>query len=460
MPDNTPRLSALLTPWQQARARLQQQPDPELLISLSLQLGRSRLSAVNTDSGLLLSCPALPPALWRTELVFSLSYWLNWPLPVVQLLLTASYCCSLSDILPQAQQQPKLQPYPPLLSAKLLQTLAPPALLQLLAACYATERKTAYWRQQPASLLLTLAARLSTPTAELSLSTQLAHRIMHSQCEYELALIRSIMPLLQTAAAPARISADNLCTASAYAQLCLSSNKMLAATLDSSAALREPVLQLASALNRQQQHIKELQLAINLIGREQLDSVLAEAELHGRLTQLHHPQHAMLQQLTNCFAACLQLLAQDQLSLAQSRALACCLCAPLWFDTQGYRYGLLRPNRQALTPLPDFSLYLAAKTGVLLHDLLQHYQLSQWLTPTLNVLAKLQRQPASSDKATVILLIAWYSCQAVFTASAPPLLAKLLALHCAEPATADSTERWLADVAAYANSHCPLLLTL
>ncbi len=460
MQTDASRLSALTTQWQQARNRLSQQPDASLLAALSLQLSQSRLASAPSDSTLLTASTDLAAALWRSELLFSLSSALNWPQSTVQLLVSAGYCCSLCDTLPGAQLQLKLQQYPPLLAAKLLPLSAAQPLSQLLTACYASERKIPYWRQQASSILLTLVMRFTPPTSDNSFTTQLANRIVLSRCEHELAMLRNIMSWLHQAESPARVTAETLFCHSDYQQLRHSSNKVLAVRLSITAAWRDPVLQLASELNRQQQQITDLALAINLIGRDLLDSVLIDAELNEQLSRLHHPQQAMLQQVTACFASCLYLLAGDSVNIAQSRALARCLCAPLWFDSSGYRLGLLRQDLHGDKPLPDFSLFHKAAAGVLISKLLLQYQLTDWQAPGQQFLARLRQPLTHYDNASLTLLIAWYSCQAVFTGVIPPALADLLPQHTANARLNITVQQWLTAVAVHSHSQCPLLLTL
>lgn len=460
MQTDTVSIAELITPWQEARSQLQQHPDSKRLAVLSQQLCQQRLHAALATQSQLTDCSALPDALWRSELLLSVCSWLNWPRGAVQLLLNASYYSGLSDLLPEAKTQPKLQAYPPLLSAKLLQAVMPPTLLQLLRGCYATERKIVYWRQQALSSLLTLVTRLNTPTADNSFSTQLANRITRSRCEHELALLRKIIQWLKQPQLSPRITAATLVNNSAYQQLRHSNNKVLAATLSSTPAWREPVLQLASELNRQQQLISDLPLAVNLIGRDLLDTVLIDAELNNQLSLLHHPQQAMLQQLTTGFACSLHLLTNGAMSVAKSRALARCLCAPLWFDSSGFRLSPLGQDRPGYAALPDFSLYQKAAASALICKLLQQYQLTDWLAPTQKLLLILQKQPTQCDNATLTLLIAWYSCQAIYATNIPPELPELLQRYAADTGNRFDTLPWLTTVAGHASSHCPLLLTL
>lgn len=460
MQTDTVSIAQLITPWQQARSQLQQQPDSKLLAILSQQLCQQRLRSAAATQSQLTDCSAMPDALWRSELLLSLCRWLSWPSAAVQLLLSASYYSGLSDLLPEAKSQPKLQPYPPLLSAKLLQAVIPPALLQLLGGCYATERKIVYWRQQALSALLTLVTRLNTPAPDNSFSMQLANRITRSRCEHELALLRKMIQWLKQPQLSPRITAATLVNDAAYQQLRHSSNKALTTTLSSTPAWREPVLQLATELNRQQQQITDLPLAVNLIGRDLLDTVLIDAELNNQLSLLHHPQQAMLQQLTTGFACSLHLLTNGALSVAKSRALARCLCAPLWFDSSGYRLSPLRQDRPGYAALPDFGLYQKAAASTLLRKLLQQYQLTDWLAPTQKLLLILQKQPTQCDNAALTLLIAWYSCQAIYTTNIPPPLPELLQQYAATTGYPFTTLPWLKTVAECASSHCPLLLTL
>ena len=455
MVDNKAYLSTLPGLWQQACAQLQQQTDISQLVSQSVALSRQRCAAPAAEPTLLSTVDAIPAALWRTELLLSLSSLLNWPKSIRTLLVSSSYCCSLSANLPGAKAQPKLAAYPPLYTANVLAAELSPLMLQLLAGCYASARKIPLWRQQACSVLLTLAWQLQPPTAELSLKQQLAERIMQSRCEYELALLRQLLQLMQSSELTPEFNLMLSLQSSQFQRWLDTDNKTLFATLAQSDALSAPVLQLASQLNRQQRDITDVRLAINLIGRDQLSAVLIDAELNALLSQLNHPKQAMLQQLTHCFASCLQLLFADTISLATSRALARCLCAPLWLDSQNYCAAMASSSQ-----LLRSKSYLSEASSALIQRLLQHYQLHHWLSAVTQFLQRLDNPSTPANHSALMLQLAWLSCQAVYSGNIAPDVAALLKLRLQPTADTATATSWLTRLATTAQAHCPLLLTL
>lgn len=452
----------LLTSWQQCQTVLKQQPDIKHLLQQSAHLSQQRLLHSPNTVAELMAQTELPVALWRAELIFSFVSWLNWPKPVLQLLLSASYCCGLADNLLNHMNSSgdsslsRLKAYPALLCARLLQKAQTHPIQQLLAGCYSSERKIPYWQQQPISVLLTLFDKLAPQTADNRFDKQLGQRILHCRCEHEMALLRTMLTWWHQSEATNPVNADSLLTNSDYLQLKNSNNKAVAVTLNTSDALRNPVLQLATELNRQQQSIRSVALAINLIGRGQLDHVLTDALLNQQLSQLHHPQHQALQQLTNAFASSLNLLAPNSTGKAKSRALARCILAPLWFDTHGYRLSMLRRQRENSTALAVFNIYKQPAAAILTGKLLQLYQLSQWHQPLQHVLTEAECPVTNDDSDTRLLLVAWFSCQAIFTAKIPAALQTLLQHYPAH----NNAGQWLQHVASDANCQSPLLLTM
>ena len=460
MVDNKAYLSTLPGLWQQACAQLQQQTDISQLVSQSVALSRQRCAAPAAEPTLLSTVDAIPAALWRTELLLSLSSLLNWPKSIRTLLVSSSYCCSLSANLTGAKAQPKLAAYPPLYTANVLAAELSPLMLQLLAGCYASARKIPLWRQQACSVLLTLAWQLQPPTAELSLKQQLAERIIQSRCEYELALLRQLLQLMQSSELTPEFNLMLSLQSSQFQRWLDTDNKTLFAILAQSDALSAPVLQLASQLNRQQRDITDVRLAINLIGRDQLSAVLTDAELNALLSQLNHPKQAMLQQLTHCFASCLQLLFADTISLATSRALARCLCAPLWLDSQHYCFAMVSTTQHGPASLLSNKSYLSAASTALIQRLLQHYQLHDWQSAVTQFLQHLDNPSTPANHSALMLQLAWLSCQAVYSGQVSPDLAALLKLRLQPVADTTTPASWLTTVATTAQAQCPLLLTL
>ena len=455
MVDNITPLSALPALWQQALAQLQQQTDISLVISQSAALSQQRCAAPAAEPVQLCAVDVIPAELWRTELILSLCSFLNWPKSIRMLLTSSSYCCSLSANLPDTNTQHKFFAYPPLYSAKVLARERSSLMLQVLSGCYASARKIPLWRQQACSVLLTLVWQLQPPTTELSLKQQLAERIMQSRCEYELALLRQLLKLIQSSELPPEFNLLLSLQSSQFKRWLDTDNKTLFVILAKSDALSAPVLQLASQLNRQQREITDVRLAINLIGRDQLGAVLTDAELNALLSQLHHPKQLLLQQLTHCFATCLQLLFADRISLATSRALARCLCAPLWLDSQIYCSAMTSSSQ-----LLRSKSYLSSASTALILRLLQHYQLNDWLNAVTQFLQRLTSPNTQVGQSALMLQLAWISCHAVYSGDVAPDIATLLNSRLQPEADAATPDSWLTRLAASAQAQCPLLLTL
>ena len=460
MVDNKPQLATLPGLWQHAHAQLQQQTDISHVINQSVALSRQRCAAQAAAPIQLCTVDAIPAEMWRAELLLSLSSLLNWPKSIRALLVSSSYCCSLSINLPGTSAQQKLIAYPPLYTANLLAAELSPLMLQLLSGCYASARKIPLWRQQACSVLLTLAWQLKPPTIAVSLQQQLAERIMQSRCEYELALVRQLLRLIQNSELNPEFNLLLSLQSSQFKRWLDIDNKSLFAILAQSDALSAPVLQLASQLNRQQRDITDVKLAINLIGRDQLSAVLTDAELNALLSQLHHPKQAMLQQLTHCLASCLQLLFTDAISLATSRALARCLCAPLWLDSQHYCFAMVSTSQHGPGSLLSSKSYLSAASAELIQRLLQLYQLHDWQSAVMQFLQRLHDPNTQANQSALMLQLAWLSCQAVYSGQVSPDLATLLTLRLQPVADTTTPASWLTTLATTAQAQCPLLLTL
>lgn len=424
---------------------------PQLLLALADKLSKYRMTQAA------LSLKALrhqAPETATAELTYAFCQQLNWPHPVTAILLKAAYCIELQAlVLPDVE--PTLLRYPPLRAARLLKTVAP-VLARLLAGCYATERNQPYWQQPAASALLTLTTRLTKSDEHDNLQSQLNERLLLSSCEHELALLRlyHVFTTSQIAALPAR--ADWLIDPT-FATLKSTNGKALQALLNQSEALREPVLRKASELNRQQQKVKSLSHAINLIGEQQLVPVLAEADLNNKLSQLHHPQHQLLCQLADCISNSLQLLDSARLSPAQNRVLAYCLVAPLWFSSNGYLSAA--GGKDMPTVLADFHSLNQAANRKWQDALLVHYQLSA-LTAIPDILFPQKPSELVKQRYALTLQIAVLSAAAIYNDHHHSLLNKALSLLNVASDTRLTADQHLADIASRSHSFCPLLLSL
>ena len=242
-----------------------------------------------------------------------------------------------------------------------------------------------------------------------------------------------------------------------FATLKSTNGKALQALLNQSEALREPVLRKASELNRQQQKVKSLSHAINLIGEQQLVPVLAEADLNNKLSQLHHPQHQLLCQLADCISNSLQLLDSARLSPAQNRVLAYCLVAPLWFSSNGYLSAA--GGKDMPTVLADFHSLNQAANRKWQDALLVHYQLSA-LTAIPDILFPQKPSELVKQRYALTLQIAVLSAAAIYNDHHHSLLNKALSLLNVASDTRLTADQHLADIASRSHSFCPLLLSL
>ena len=424
---------------------------PQLLLALADKLSKDRMTQTALSLQVLLHKIHESPT---AELTYAFCQQLNWPQPVTSILLKAAYCTELQAlVLPDVEH--RLLRYPPLRAARLLKTVAP-VLARLLAGCYATERNQPYWQQSAASALLTLTTRLTKSAEHNNVQLQLNERLLLSNCEHELALLRlyHVFTVSQITALPAR--ADWL-TDPAFATLISTKGKALQALLSQSEALKAPVLRKATELNRQQQKVKSLSHAVNLIGQQQLVPVLAEADLNNKLSQLHHPQHQLHCKLADCVSNSLQLLDTGRLLPAQYRVLAYCLLAPLWFSSNGYLSAA--GGKDMPTVLADFHSLNQAANRQWQDALLLHYQLPA-LTAIPDILFPQKPSELAKQRIALTVQIAVLSAAAIYNDHHHSLLNKALLLLNAASENSLNADQHLTDVACHSHSFCPLLLSL
>jgi hypothetical protein len=476
MPADNPALQQYQHLWQHSVAQLGNTTDITLLLTLSRQLAVQRLviAEAQTDdtaanpadmpavTATLLHNAALPAALQATELLLWFAQHYRWPAKVCRLLLSAGFCAALAKHLPQAPQFAKLQPYPALLAAKLLQAVPQAAAITtLLAACYPAERNIALWQQNPLSLLLTQCEYLCRDNiaSVASLRQSIGRRIALTKSDYELQLLQR---LLQPALNSIQLSdSTDLAAMSQFHRLCDADTKQLVLYLGQTVTLSAPVLALATELNRQQQPITDLRLALNLIGREQLPYILAEAELQANLAELQQPAQALLHQFSFCMAQALYLLPTLQLSLPQCRTIALCLCSPLWYSEAAYTTGLLRRTTQGIQSTIDLRCYTQDPTcASRLSTLLQHYQLQQWVKPAQQWLQSLSGDSVAADNHTLALLLAWHSSLSLFTRYKADTLPRVLNVAQRPLQLTADSDSWLQQLLAGSHCYYPLELTL
>ncbi|WP_331923251.1 hypothetical protein [Rheinheimera sp.] len=429
---------------------LRTRSEPDTALKLSLQLSALRLSLPDNGALLLQSESGIPIALQRIEIILLLCRHYCWPEKIQQLALRAGFCSVLCQAMPEQPQSARWQAYPALLAAHILkQSLQSSSLRLILAGSYPTERKVAYWLQNPLSLVLTQAEYLSSQS--LPLAQQIGLRIALTKSEYEIALLRQLLQSLgqldnsDLAPSPENFSAD-----SRFTELYDAETKQLEQYLQQQPELAAPVLARASQLNRQQQQISNLHLALNLLGRQQIPFILAEAELHYQLARLKNPSQAVWQQFSKVMAHALALLSAEQHSEAYWQAVSLCLCAPLWFRHNDYSSPALAPQRLGSTAPFDDSIYRQDSTHALISDLLCQYQLTIWQQP---VTQWLHNMTTLTDNRTLAISFAWNSCKVLLLNDNIELLEK-------RPAAVANEHNWLAQLAANSECYCPLTLSL
>lgn len=400
------------------------------LYQFAQQLTAARLALTEPAAAVLQHKLALAPALVNAEILYCWGKSLQWPQAIITLLLEASFCSSFHAEL-AAQAKLAMPKQPALACAKAHQHSLPRTILMILSFCYAPERRLATTRQQPLSALLTLAEQLTaaqparektTPATLISfakLRQHIAIRIMTSRSEHELNLLailaNNISQPLSLPSAPDPVAAL-LAKQSVIAQLPLEDYSQLEHYLLQHPVMAAWVMQRASQLNRQQQDITQVKLAISLLGSNALPVILASAELQQQLARLNVPNHDLLQQFTQCFAVALSLLFSAELTIDKAQLLAYCLCAPLWLNADNYLLALVKnqppPGRLnlALTSLINSSDYLPQ-----LHLLLQRYQLDAWQNTAAELIHYLTRQPTKLTLPSLSLLTAWQAAVATLT---------------------------------------------
>jgi len=459
------------SPWQQYQHTVQQAikqlqhctDDAEAvphLFALCQQLTKRRMTLSLTDAALWQQTE-LCPEIQQTELIWQLGRHYNWPAKIRQLLLMAGYCTALCRHLPQAQQFTKLQRYPALLAARLLQTNS--SLQAILSACYPTERNMPLWQQQPLSIVLTVSDYLTQAgSTTQTLLQRIGARIALSKSDYELSILRRLLMLSQQNAAtpPNQDVLSQLYASSAFTQLCDATSRQIEQYLAQSDAMMQPILQLASSLNRQQQPITQIRLALNLLGQERLPHLLAHAELHQALLQCHHPLQALFEQVSACLAQALHLLQPEQLTEAASRALALCMAAPLWLHQASWLTALVQRSGQSSQSALDTSTYLHAATAQIITSLLQHYRLANWKNAVTDWLQCLNTGAAAHSRPALTLQLAWHGTVALFGTTGDTLPATLMAQATQQRLLSDNCQDWLSLLANRSQSQYPLLLTL
>lgn len=431
-------------------------PQPDTALKLSSQLSAIRLTLPENSAALLQSENTLPAALQQIEIILLLCRHYHWPHKIQQLALNAGFCSVLCQAMPQQEQNARLQRYPALLAAQALKQAVQHKQLSeqvgaILAGCYPAERKLTDCLQNPLSLILTQAEYLSSQS--MSVLQQIGLRIVLTQSEYEIALLRQLLLNLTGTdyQQPSEHSFADFFTNSRFSQLHDAETQQLEQYLQLQPELTAPVLARASQLNRQRQKITNLHLALNLLGRQQLPFILAEAELNYQLTRLKNPSQPLWQQFSTLMAHALKLLCNEQQSTAYWQTLSLCLCAPLWCSNNGYTKALLLKQRQGYAGNFDDNIYRQNTTHALVSDLLRHYQLTAWQLPVADWLHGIA--PANSKSATIAL--AWNSCKVLLLNSSPePLKQQPL------PPAIQNTQDWLTLLATSSECYCPLTLSL
>ncbi len=190
----------------------------------------------------------------------------------------------------------------------------------------------------------------------------------------------------------------------------------------------QSILDKAQRVSRQQLPIQQLRHAISLLGQDALPSVVAQAELYQQAALQQSGHHAWFVQLQRCLQQALLLLSDaghtalslDALSDNDAALLAGCSCLPFYHLASADLLPLSRCDQQGLLldRLVQQQLWRSPEYLSSLAQLLQHYQLDDWL-PGLPMLQGAS-PPASlsrpQQQATSLLLLSWRLCLAVFCA--------------------------------------------
>lgn len=425
----------------------------ETLYKTAIWLSKQREALTSPVTYLSISqpIPGLPAPLWRIEVLLYLAHCYQLQ-PVNQRLLLVAGCCSA--IVSARQTEPLL--YPALSAAKQLKAHPRAAsVVKLLSSSYAAERKQAPWQHTLLSLLLTQSEYFSN---NKPWQAQLASRLMLSQSDYELDILSRLLhePAAQQPAPSGSVAC--LLQHSHFGEVRYYDNRALEHYLATSTQRSAPLLALASQLNRQQQSVQSVKLAIGIIGRDALPAALAQAELQQYLNALHHPWQEVFNQFYQLLTQALQLF-MPNLQSGEYRLLALCCCAPLWFNPLYQRSALV--NRTAAGQQSAFSPALDCKSETYLKqltDLLQLYQLEHY---TAAVTAWLQ--PVTSQRLTAVtvnLQLAWHSSLVLYCAAPIHSFNTLLGKTATAGNTRVAAEAWLQQLLERSQCYCPISLNM
>lgn len=424
----------------------------ERLLNIALQLSKQRQAcAVSCYDNLHLTAQQLSTPLWRVEVLMYLAdcYQLH---PLNRHLLLLAGCCSA--LVSAVQTSPLL--YPALSAAKQLKLLPRAAgVVQVLSGCYASERKHAHWLQNLLSLLLTQSKYL---TNDCIWPAQLANRLMLSQSDYELQILnRLIKPQATEQPAPPQ-SFAHLQQHSCVAELRHYDNKALEHYLSAQPKRAVSILALASQLNRQQQNIQSVKLALGIIGWDTLPTALALAELEHYLNALHHPWQDVFSQFYHVLSQAMQM-AMPQLQCVDSHLLALCCCAPLWLNPLYQRTPLVKRTAagyySAFTPAQTSKndTYLPQVT-----ELLQLYQLEHYTDAVTALLTP--RVGQRINTVGLQLQLAWHSTLVLYCAMSVKPVETLLHKTGATGNAKLTTETWLQQLAQRSQCYYPICFKL
>ena len=425
------------------------------VFNTALQLTKLRCSLGDADIDIWQQAD-LPAAITQTEILWQLASQKHWPAKIKQHLVLSGFCAALSPMTSAVKQWPRLQTFPALLAAKLLIDLpeAKP-IWSLLNACYATERNVPTWYQTALSIMLTVSEHLTQQGQRIG--DMVGRRIALSRSEEELSLLRLLIVLSTQHSAISGDSdfIDQIQQHSRFYQLQQANVRQQEQYLQQSPALSQPILQLASKLNRQQQVVTELRLALNILGQDRWPGLLAEAELNYALAQRCHPLHHVLRQFTVTFGCAWQLLQPADVTDTASRALSLCVSAPLWLNHHLWFYS--PRNLNAISKLAFAALSTSANTIL---ALLQHYQFTDSLPAVKQWLDNSTLQTTEQPQHVAALQLAFHSSLQLLTGNPSPLTTNAFAqarqlglLTCTE-------QEWLLQLATGTHSYCPLELTL
>lgn len=453
---------------QRCSAGLQTALTAEALFNAAITLTKHRLAQHHapTISALTANTTQLSASVWQTELLLYYADYYSLCRINRQLLLVAGWCSALfTDCQNTAQRAAALATAKYLSSCPAAQKIS-----RLLSHCYPAERKQPIWRQDLLSLLLTEADYLRNASGG-QLHPKLAQRLMHSNNEYELALLRSLLQHTELQQSEFQLSdlhqpeinADSvirqLIKQSRYHELSQADNRRIEQTLAQHPENAATVLAIASALNRQQQQVDSIRLAISLLGRDNLTVVLAQAELNGYLRSLRHPWQQLFEQFSGCLAQALLLSLNDQHSAASCQLLASCLVAPLWQADIYPRSALTHQTQSSFTfrfnPLHTIQTasYLSQVSA-----LLRLYRLQPYHTAVGLWHQHVCGQSDQLDSLSIALQQAWTISLQLFCGSAPAATA--LQRSAPSNLAAPDNRDLLLQLAELSGCYIPLNLTL